>query len=55
MRIEGYKGMRGGEYTSVIIPTYKIKAQRRHNLLFFNHTRLVHHSFSEGGFERRKK
>jgi hypothetical protein len=53
MRIEGYKGMRGGEYTSVIIPTYK--AGRCHILIFSNHTRLVHHSFSEGGFERRKK
>jgi hypothetical protein len=47
--------MRAGENKSGIIPVFKIKSERCHNLIFFNHTRLVYHSFSEGGFERRKK
>jgi len=44
MRIEGYKGTRGGENTSGKIPICKIKSERCHNLIFFNHTK----------FERRK-
>jgi len=53
MRVEGYKEMREADITSGIIPI--CKSERCHNLTFFNHTKLVHHSFSEGGFERRKK
>jgi len=45
MRIEGYKEMRAGDITSGIIPICKIKAEKRHNLIFLNHTK----------FERRKK
>jgi len=54
MRIEGYKKMRAGDVKGrgYIHPKQSLK---RHILIFFNHTKLVHHSFSEGGFERRKK
>jgi len=44
--------MRAGEDKSGIIPILK---DRCHNLIFFIHTKLVRHSFIEGGFERRKK
>jgi len=45
MSIEGQKEMREADVKSGIIPNYKIKAVRRHNLIFFNPTE----------FERRKK
>jgi len=41
----GYKKMRAGENNSGKIPVLKIKAEKSHNLIFFNHIQ----------FERRKK
>jgi len=55
MSIEGHNRMRGGDITSGRVPVYKEQFLKHNNLICFNHTKLVHHSFSEGGFERRKK